>query len=131
MRSSRNSATLPVGRFSLRDLAPARPNSFPPAFGPFLFCRDLSSVPDPPDFTPDSAPDHKNSHLVALAEASHAQFLVTGDRGTTLPERSQIHSDHGRRQDRGPERLQAANKELRVMLSSSAEPGTGSVNYNP
>ena len=56
--------------------------------GLFFFCRDLSSGPDPPDFAPDfaldsaldSAPDHKNSDLLALAETSHAEFLMTGDR---------------------------------------------------
>jgi predicted nucleic acid-binding protein len=45
-----------------------------------FFCRDLSSGPDPPDFAPDSAPDHKNSYLLTLAEANHAEFLLTGDR---------------------------------------------------
>jgi hypothetical protein len=60
--------------------------------GLFFFCRDLSSGPDPPDFAQDfapnfaldsalgSAPDHKNSDLPALAETSHAEFLMTGDR---------------------------------------------------
>jgi hypothetical protein len=52
--------------------------------GPFFFCQDLSSGPDPPDFAPDFAPDyapdHKNGDLLARAEASHAEFLVTGDR---------------------------------------------------
>ena len=36
-----------------------------------LFCRDLPSSP--------IAPDPKDSHLLALAEASQADFLVTGD----------------------------------------------------
>src|SRR5260370_42127727 len=37
-----------------------------------FFCRDLSSVP--------IAPDPKDSYLLALAEASQAEFLVTGDK---------------------------------------------------
>ena len=38
-----------------------------------FFCRDLPSGP--------VAPDPKDSYLLALAEASQAEFLVTGDRG--------------------------------------------------
>ena len=37
-----------------------------------LFCRDLPSSP--------IAPDPKDSYLLALAEASQADFLVTGDK---------------------------------------------------
>jgi putative PIN family toxin of toxin-antitoxin system len=37
-----------------------------------LFCRDLPSGP--------VAPDPKDSYLLALAEASQAEFLVTGDK---------------------------------------------------
>ena len=37
-----------------------------------FFCRDLPSGP--------IAPDPKDSHLLALAEASEAEFLVTGDK---------------------------------------------------
>jgi uncharacterized protein len=37
-----------------------------------LFCRDLPSGP--------IAPDPKDSYLLALAEASQAEFLVTGDK---------------------------------------------------
>jgi putative PIN family toxin of toxin-antitoxin system len=37
-----------------------------------LFCRDLPSGP--------VAPDPKDSYLLALAEASEAEFLVTGDK---------------------------------------------------
>jgi uncharacterized protein len=37
-----------------------------------LFCRDLSSGP--------VAPDPKDSYLLALAEASQADFLVTGNK---------------------------------------------------
>ncbi len=37
-----------------------------------LFCRDLPSGP--------VAPDPKDSYLLAMAEASHAEFLVTGDK---------------------------------------------------
>lgn len=36
------------------------------------YCRDLPSGP--------AAPDPKDSYLLALAEASHAEFLVTGDK---------------------------------------------------
>lgn len=36
------------------------------------FCEDLPSGP--------VAPDPKDSYLLALAEASHAEFLVTGDK---------------------------------------------------
>ncbi len=35
-----------------------------------LFCQDLSAVP--------FAPDPKDSYLLALAEASQCEFLVTG-----------------------------------------------------
>ena len=38
-----------------------------------FFCRDLAPGP--------IAPDPKDSYLLALAEASHAEFLVTGDKG--------------------------------------------------
>jgi uncharacterized protein len=37
-----------------------------------LFCDDLPSGP--------AAPDRKDSYLLALAEASQAEFLVTGDK---------------------------------------------------
>ncbi len=37
-----------------------------------LFCRDLPAGP--------IAPDPKDSYLLALAEASQAEFLVTGDK---------------------------------------------------
>jgi putative PIN family toxin of toxin-antitoxin system len=37
-----------------------------------LFCRDLPSSP--------IAPDPKDSYLLSLAEASQADFLVTGDK---------------------------------------------------
>jgi putative PIN family toxin of toxin-antitoxin system len=37
-----------------------------------VFCRDLPSGP--------VAPDPKDSYLLALAEAGHAGFLVTGDK---------------------------------------------------
>jgi len=37
-----------------------------------LFCRNLPSVP--------AAPDPKDSYPIALAEASQADFLVTGDK---------------------------------------------------
>ena len=37
-----------------------------------FFCRDLPSGP--------SAPDPKDGYLLALAEASEAEFLVTGDK---------------------------------------------------
>jgi uncharacterized protein len=36
-----------------------------------FYCRDLQDGP--------IAPDPKDSYLLALAEASHAEFLVTGD----------------------------------------------------
>jgi len=38
-----------------------------------VFCPDLPSGP--------VAPDRKDSFLLALAEASQAEFLVTGDKG--------------------------------------------------
>jgi len=38
-----------------------------------LFCRDIPSGP--------VAPDPKDSYLLALAQASQADFLVTGDKG--------------------------------------------------
>jgi putative PIN family toxin of toxin-antitoxin system len=38
-----------------------------------FYCRDLPSGP--------IAPDPKDSHLLALAEVSQAEFLVTGDKG--------------------------------------------------
>jgi len=60
------------GRFSGRDFAPARPSCSRRAFGTSLFCRDLPSGP--------VAPDPKDSYLLALAEASQAEFLVTGDK---------------------------------------------------
>jgi uncharacterized protein len=41
-----------------------------------LFCRDLPSGPAAPYF----ARDPKDSYLLALAEVSHADFLVTGDK---------------------------------------------------
>jgi uncharacterized protein len=41
-----------------------------------FFCRNLPSGPGAPDFPPDS----KDSYLLALAEASQADFLVTGDK---------------------------------------------------
>jgi uncharacterized protein len=41
-----------------------------------FFCRNLPSGPVGPDF----APDPKDSYLLALAEASQAEFLVTGDK---------------------------------------------------
>jgi putative PIN family toxin of toxin-antitoxin system len=41
-----------------------------------LFCCDLPTGPAGPAF----ARDPKDSYLLALAEASHADFLVTGDR---------------------------------------------------
>jgi len=41
-----------------------------------LFCRDLPSGPSAPYF----ARDPKDSYLLALAEVSHAEFLVTGDK---------------------------------------------------
>jgi putative PIN family toxin of toxin-antitoxin system len=37
-----------------------------------FYCRDLPSGP--------TAPDPKDSYLLALAEASRAEFLVTGDK---------------------------------------------------
>lgn len=37
-----------------------------------MFCRDFPSGP--------SAPDPKDSYLLALADASQAEFLVTGDK---------------------------------------------------
>src|ERR1035438_6302260 len=62
----------PADRSSGRDFGPARPNCSPRAFGTSLFCRDLRSGP--------VAPDPKDSFLLALAEASQADFLVTGDK---------------------------------------------------
>lgn len=41
-----------------------------------LFCRDLPREP--------IAPDPKDSYLLALAEASQAEFLVTGDKELLL-----------------------------------------------
>jgi len=41
-----------------------------------LFCQDLPSGP--------VAPDPKDSYLLALAEASQAEFLVTGDKELLL-----------------------------------------------
>ena len=41
-----------------------------------LFCRDLPTSPAAPVF----APDRKDSFLLALTEASQAEFLVTGDK---------------------------------------------------
>jgi uncharacterized protein len=41
-----------------------------------LFCRDLPSGSAAPYF----ARDPKDSYLLALAEVSHAEFLVTGDK---------------------------------------------------
>jgi hypothetical protein len=41
-----------------------------------LFCRDLPGGAGAPDFPP----DRKDSYLLALAEASQAEFLVTGDK---------------------------------------------------
>jgi putative PIN family toxin of toxin-antitoxin system len=41
-----------------------------------LFCQNLPSGPAAPDFPP----DRKDSYLLALAEASRAEFLVTGDK---------------------------------------------------
>jgi putative PIN family toxin of toxin-antitoxin system len=41
-----------------------------------FFCRDLPSGPAAPNF----ARDPKDSYLLALAEASQAEFLVTGDK---------------------------------------------------
>jgi len=85
MEELRDLASRPFFRARLRASASTacrRPS------GLFFFCRDLSSGPDPPDFAPDfaldsapdSAPDHKNSDLLALAETSHAKFLMTGER---------------------------------------------------
>ena len=52
------------------------------------------------------APDPKDSYLLALAEASQAEFLVTDRRqGTPLPETAQIHPNYySRRHDRDPEK---------------------------
>ena len=41
-----------------------------------VFCRGLPSGRSAPNFLPDP----KDSYLLALAEASHAEFLVTGDK---------------------------------------------------
>ena len=41
-----------------------------------FFCRDLPSGP----FAPDFAKDPKDSYLLALAEVSRAEYLVTGDK---------------------------------------------------
>jgi putative PIN family toxin of toxin-antitoxin system len=41
-----------------------------------LFCRDLPSGSAAPDFPP----DRKDSYLLALAEVSQTEFLVTGDK---------------------------------------------------
>jgi putative PIN family toxin of toxin-antitoxin system len=41
-----------------------------------FFCRDLPSGPVAPNFKPDP----KDSYLLALSEASQAEFLVTGDK---------------------------------------------------
>lgn len=41
-----------------------------------FFCRNLPIGPVEPNF----APDPKDSYLLALAEASQAEFLVTGDK---------------------------------------------------
>lgn len=43
-----------------------------------FFCRDLPCGP--------VAPDPKDSYLLALAEASQAEFLVTGDKELSLKE---------------------------------------------
>ena len=70
----RSSATSPGGSSSVRDFAPVRPNCSPLAafVTALFFCRDLPSGP--------IAPDPKDSYLLALAEASEAEFLVTGDK---------------------------------------------------
>ena len=79
LRDSRQSAVFPgeTARQHVRT-AGRRPSEL------FFFCQDLSSGPDPPGFAPDFARnyalDHKNGDLLAWAEASHAEFLVTGDR---------------------------------------------------
>lgn len=41
-----------------------------------FFCRELPSGSAAPDFPP----DRKDNYLLALAEASRAEFLVTGDK---------------------------------------------------
>ena len=61
----------PVNRFSGRDFAPARPSCSPRAFGTSLFLPEAASG---------SAPAPQDSYLFALAEASQAEFLVTGDK---------------------------------------------------
>jgi putative PIN family toxin of toxin-antitoxin system len=62
-----------------------------------FFCRDLPSG---------SAPDPLDSYLLALAEASQAEFLVTDRRqGTPLPETAQIPPNYySRCHDREPEK---------------------------
>jgi predicted nucleic acid-binding protein len=65
---------LPDDRFSGAHFAPAQPNYWLRAFGISLFfCRDL---PVAPEF----ALDPKDRYLLALAEASQSDFLVTGDK---------------------------------------------------
>ena len=70
--SLRNSATLPGGRSSGRDFAPAWPNCSPLAFATSLFLPRLALR------LRRSGP--KDSFLLALAEASQSEFLVTGDK---------------------------------------------------
>jgi hypothetical protein len=61
-----------VDRFSARDFAPARPSCSPPVFGTSPFLPGLALWP---------RRSGSQGQLSARAEASQAEFLVTGDRG--------------------------------------------------
>ena len=65
-------SVMSVDRSAGRDFAPARRNCARRAFGTSLSLLGPTLGP--------VAPDLKDSYLLALAEASQTEFLVTGDK---------------------------------------------------